>query len=197
MVVSHPPVIVLDACVLTASIRRHLLLVCAEARLFIPVWSKQIIHETRRAIPKALNASAVPAHAATQHAETVCTLMRAAFPEAEQSLSYNGHLPDLPDPDDVHVVALALSAHAKIIVTENLRDFPSRRLAPFGISAINADAFLSDLFARQPHQKKAILDRLQRAIDRAEIDQSRMISRMKSVGLKNTARSFSTLSQNR
>lgn len=191
MVVSHPPVIVLDACVLTASIRRHLLLVCAEARLFIPVWSKQIIHETRRAIPKALNASAVPAHAATQHAETVCALMRAAFPEAEHSLSYNGHLPDLPDPDDVHVVALALSAHSKIIVTENLRDFPSRRLAPFGISAINADAFLSELFEQTPHRTTAIIRRLQHAINRDEVDRIRMIARMKSVGLKKTAKILS------
>jgi hypothetical protein len=47
----------------------------------------------------------------------------------------------LPDPDDRHVLAAAIHAHASTIVTANLRHFPARTLASFGIQAIAPDDF--------------------------------------------------------
>jgi hypothetical protein len=46
---------------------------------------------------------------------------------------------DLPDPDDAHVVAAALAAGASLIITFNLKDFPSSHL-PDGMAAIDPDA---------------------------------------------------------
>ena len=53
---------------------------------------------------------------------------------------------DLPDKDDRHVVAAAIGGQAEGIITFNLKDFPDNSLAPFGLSAIHPDIFLSDMF---------------------------------------------------
>src|SRR5471030_1501334 len=52
----------------------------------------------------------------------------------------------LPDPDDRHVLAAAIRSNADVIVTLNLKDFPSEVLAEFGIEALHPDDFISDLF---------------------------------------------------
>lgn len=52
----------------------------------------------------------------------------------------------LPDPDDRHVLAAAVLAGAQVIVTTNLKDFPSSELAKFRIEAMHPDAFLQNLY---------------------------------------------------
>ncbi len=49
------------------------------------------------------------------------------------------------DPKDRHVVAAAVRAGAKVIVTANLRDFPEDALEPLGLTAKSPDTFLMDL----------------------------------------------------
>jgi len=56
----------------------------------------------------------------------------------------------LPDPADRHVLAAAVGIGAGVIVTRNLRDFPSTVLAPFGIEARTPDHVLCDLFDEHP-----------------------------------------------
>lgn len=57
---------------------------------------------------------------------------------------YERHFPtlELPDADDRHVLAAAIEAHADVIVTANLRDFPDSALHPHGIRAIHPDEFV-------------------------------------------------------
>ena len=48
----------------------------------------------------------------------------------------------LPDPNDRHVLAAAVRSQAQIIVTYNLKDFPSRALTKYNIEAQHPDSFL-------------------------------------------------------
>ena len=74
---------------------------------------------------------------------------------------------NLPDGNDRHVLAAAIVGHCDVIVTYNLKDFPSEALLKFDIEAQHPDIFLAnhlDLFprrfcgavhkVRQRHQKK-------------------------------------------
>ncbi len=74
---------------------------------------------------------------------------------------------NLPDDNDRHVLAAAIVGHCDVIVTYNLKDFPSEALLKFDIEAQHPDIFLAnhlDLFprrfcealhkVRQRHQKK-------------------------------------------
>lgn len=56
----------------------------------------------------------------------------------------------LPDPNDLHVLAAAIRGQANVIVTMNLRDFPSDVLAPFGIEAQHPDEFILHLLDIAP-----------------------------------------------
>jgi len=51
----------------------------------------------------------------------------------------------LPDPDDRHVVAAAIVGRAEVIVTFNLKDFPSSTLSDFNIEAQHPDDFINNL----------------------------------------------------
>ena len=51
----------------------------------------------------------------------------------------------LPDPNDRHVLAVAIHAKASLIVTYNLRDFPSDVLASYNIEAVSPDDFVFSL----------------------------------------------------
>jgi predicted nucleic acid-binding protein len=52
----------------------------------------------------------------------------------------------LPDENDRHVLAAAIRCGADVIVTFNLKDFPSCHLAPYGIEAQHPDEFVENLF---------------------------------------------------
>jgi len=52
----------------------------------------------------------------------------------------------LPDLKDRHVLAVAIHAKAKAIVTLNLKDFPKPALAPYQVEAISPDNFVSRVF---------------------------------------------------
>ena len=51
---------------------------------------------------------------------------------------------NLPDPDDRHVLAAAITGHCDVIVTYNLQGFPEAVVAPYGIEVQHPDDFLSN-----------------------------------------------------
>ncbi|CTQ48756.1 RSP_2648 family PIN domain-containing protein [Jannaschia donghaensis] len=129
----------LDACVLYPTVLREILIGCARAGLYRPLWSPRVLEEWARAARK------VPDGEIFARGEIAA--MRAEFPKAEvrpgdgtQARMY------LPDPNDVHVLAAASDASADRLVTLNIKDFPRRDVTAEGIALQNPDAFLMDLW---------------------------------------------------
>ena len=155
MTKDESPIVLLDACVLAPLIMREVLFAAAGQGLFRPRWSARIEEEWARAAGKearGLSEAEIRGDLA---------LARARFPEAlvegweqlESPLS-------LPDWEDRHVLAAGIKAEASVLVTDNLRDFPRRRLAEHGIQPIGADAFVTDLANREPDRMKIAFDAL-------------------------------------
>jgi len=102
----------LDTCVLVPSTQRDVLLECAAAGIYRPVWSH-------------------------------------AFPDA-LTTGWDHLLPTItiPDPDDTHVVAAALTAGAQLIVTNDRRGFTTG--LPPGLTTQHPDDLLLDALDLAP-----------------------------------------------
>lgn len=138
----HTPYpVVLDACVLYPSFLRDLLIRLGLTGLYQPKWSAIIEDEWQR------NLLADRTDLTLEQVQRTATLMNKAVPDA----MITGFEPlidsiVLPDVDDRHVVAAAVRSNAEIIVTLNLKDFPTPALDTFGIEALHPDDFIMDLF---------------------------------------------------
>ena len=139
----------IDACTLASALRRNLLLTLAEAEFFRVRWSAQVLDETERAIATILTAKDYDPADASDRAARARRAMETAFEEAlvddyeDLTCACDG----MPDHKDIHVLAAALKTQAATIVTENLKDFPEKVLAPLNIEARSADAFMADTIA--------------------------------------------------
>lgn len=135
---------VLDACVLFPTVQRELLLAVADRGLLVPLWSARLLEEWARAAAR--HGAEVEAQARGQIA-----LLRARYPGAEQP-PHPGleRRLWLPDPADIHVLAVAVGASADVIVTVNARDFPRNVLAEEGVSRADPDGLLLGLMRANP-----------------------------------------------
>jgi predicted nucleic acid-binding protein len=136
--------VLLDASVLFPSTLRDTLLTLAEHDLFEPQWSTEILAEVRRSV---IAQRSVPASAI----DRTLSLMSATFEYA--TVDGWEHLVDqvhLPDPDDRHVLAAAITGGARMIVTANLRHFPAADLRRHRVRAASPDQFLQKLFDTEP-----------------------------------------------
>jgi predicted nucleic acid-binding protein len=133
----------LDANVLYNASVRDTLLRAFEENLYRAYWSSEILDEATRNL-------IADGRMTPLSAQTFESLLHTYFPEAFVS----GYSPLIQgignDPKDRHVVAAAIQAHAQVIVTFNLRHFPSHILSPFGIDAQHPDVFLQYLYELHP-----------------------------------------------
>lgn len=152
------PIVILDANVLIPAAPRDTLLRAAERGLYQLRWSDAILSEVARNLIENDLTSA-------DDASDLIDVMRVFFPEALMT-GFDDLIDTMTnDPKDRHVLAAAVHAHAKIIVTENLRDFGEETLAPYAIEAQSIEAFLVALFdhsaetmTRIIHEQAADLD---------------------------------------
>ncbi len=134
----------LDACVLVPMpLADTLLRLAAGPHLYLPKWSDQIMIEVSRTLQQDFNLSREKA----LYRESE---IRRHFPEAW----IEGHEHLIPamtnQAKDRHVLAAAAHAGVKVIVTYNLKDFPSSALAPYSITAYGPATFLRSLFSTDP-----------------------------------------------
>ncbi|MHB8644187.1 MAG: PIN domain-containing protein [Thermomicrobiales bacterium] len=131
---------VLDANVLVPIALCDLLIRLGEAGIFEPLLTEEILAEVERTLVHDLGI-------ARSGARWRVGAMRAA-PPVTMIAGYESLIATMPnDPDDRHVLAAAVHAGARVIVTQNLRHFPENALAPYGVAAQSADRFLLDRFA--------------------------------------------------
>ncbi len=138
----------LDACVLYPTVMREILLGCAAADLFVPRWSDRILEEWARAAARRGDDVIARGEIARLRAAWPAAAV-AAQPGLEARLW-------LPDANDIHVLACAISGSCDGIVTMNAKDFPRNILAEEGISRADPDGFLLGLHAAQPEAVSAV-----------------------------------------
>lgn len=129
---------VLDTNVIYPLWIRDLLLWFAYHDLYTPKWSKHIFDEWLEVMIR----KGIPEAQALKRAEK----LNEAFPDALVE-NYEPLIDTLKlkDTKDKHVLAAAIKANASLIVTNNIKDFPEKYLAGFGISAKCADDFFTDI----------------------------------------------------
>mgnify|MGYP001082867393 CR=1 FL=1 len=138
--------VVLDACVLANYGVANLLLLLAERpRLYLPIWSEQILEETRRTQVSKLGWP-------DELVDSFHLELRSAFPEAlvegfEHIIGHCG-----THQNDAHVLACAIHSKAELILTFNLRHFPAAALETWKISVKHPQDYLLTLFQLEPLQ---------------------------------------------
>lgn len=148
-------VAVYDANVLYPSTLRDVLIRVCLARLVSAKWTALILDETFRNLQ-----ANRPDLSPNRLART-----RAFMGKALRDVEVTGyeHLIeqlDLPDADDRHVLAAAVTADAGVIVTKNLKHFPATALAPYGIRAAHPDAFLTALTQAHPRTMVTVIEEI-------------------------------------
>jgi predicted nucleic acid-binding protein len=158
-VIPAPFKVVLDACVIFPAAVRDTLLRAAEAELYQPYWTDEILNEAIR------NMVAGQRITATQ-GQTLLDALRGTFPEA-MIADYQDLVPTMPNnPKDHHVAAAAVKCGAEVIVTANIDDF---KVLPTNIEAQTPDDFLCHLFDLAPREMVKLLQQQADALKRPKL----------------------------
>lgn len=148
----------LDTSVLWPSLQRDFLLSLAAEGAYRPVWSAAVLAELEFHEAAKLRARGTDPADADRRAAGLVATMRGAFDDA-LTVGWE-HLEGsygLPDVDDEHVVAAAVTASADVIVTANLRDFPVA-LLPGELQAVPPMGFVATAVAVDPAGARRAVD---------------------------------------
>jgi predicted nucleic acid-binding protein len=134
---------------------RDLLLRLAATDLYRAKWTRDIHDEWMRSL--AGDRPDIPRERIERIREQMDSHVRDAIVE-----NYAALIPSLtlPDPNDRHVLAAAITGRADLIVTYNLRDFPSDAVARYGLEAQHPDQFLRHQFDLAPDLVCAVVQDL-------------------------------------
>ena len=181
-------IVVLDACVLYAAHLRDFLLYLAQQKLYKPRWSDQINDEWIRNVLK--NRPDLTEESFYR----LRFLMNDAFPQANVKRYEHLHKGlNLPDVDDVHVLATAIKSDADFIVTFNIKDFPSNELSKPGIEAVHPDDFLITLIEKSPIKAtQAFINQVEH-LKNPPITAAEILGKFRKSNLKNTANRLENL----
>jgi predicted nucleic acid-binding protein len=154
-----------DACVLYPAPIRDVLMRLALTDLYRARWTNLIHEEWIRSL------LAKRPDLTREQLERTRDLMNAHVRDALIS-GFEDLIPSLalPDPDDRHVLAAAIRGRVDVIVTYNLRDFPLKAVAAFGIEVQHPDEFLSHLLDLAPGTVLAALQKLRQALKNPPVE---------------------------
>jgi len=172
--------VVLDTNVIYPVISRDLLFWFAHYDLYTPKWSQNIFDEWKDVMQR----KGVSEEDANRRIEKA----NAAFPDALVQ-HYDGLISTLQllDPKDCHVLAAAIKVNANLIVTNNLKHFPEDYLQSFGLTAKNADDFLTDIIDLNPDKAVAAFKEMVLNKKKPPLDEYEVLDRLRNCDLTNTA----------
>lgn len=90
---------------------------------------------------------------------------------------------ELPGANDRHVVAAAIRSGAQVIVTFNLRDFPSDSLSPYNLEAQHPDDFVLNAIDLSPGTVLRALEEQSAALRNPPVDLLELLTNLQSLGL--------------
>ena len=175
-----------DACCLVDVLRRDLLLSLAEASFYGIRWSAAVLEERERALATTVLPRRWGDEAPAKAKAAIAAMVR-AFEDATVT-GFEPLIPGdagLPDPGDAHVVAAAVKTRASVIVTENLRHFPSHILHPLDMEAKSADDFIADTIDLDIGRAVAAIRRMGRRY-KGRVDGPQLLLHMEKRGLTQT-----------
>ena len=172
--------VVLDTNVLVGALTRKMLLSLAEDGLFRARWSQTTLHQKfERTFIKLYGDGDIAARQRGNIEKAFPEGLVIEDPEVMASLI-------LPDPDDRHVLAAAIQTKAALIITQNLKDFPSENLLLHEIEAISTDDFLADCIDQAGIEAVAAFRRMRERFRNPQIDAEALILRIEQLGLGQT-----------
>lgn len=175
--------VLLDACVIYPAPIRDFLLNLADQKLFQPKWSELIQDEWKRNLLK--NRPDLKDWKLTK----TISLMNRAFPDPNvDGFDQLVKTISLPDPDDRHVLAAAIHSQSKKIVTFNLKDFPKKTLAEFGIKAVNPDNYIWELIELDIETCKSAFENQLRSLRNPPKTKAELLEILKNCGLKKSTK---------
>ncbi|KPU84393.1 hypothetical protein JI58_04125 [Marinosulfonomonas sp. PRT-SC04] len=152
--------VLIDACVLYPTVMREVLIGVAAKGLFTPLWSARILEEWARAVARIGDGF-------EDLARGEIALLKARWPLAETH--YPADLQDslyLPDPDDTHVLAAAIAGKADVLLTMNLKDFPTAVVSVHGVVRRDPDGMLREMFGEAPDIVGAVVEDVRQTAER-------------------------------
>ena len=160
----------LDACVLLPMPLADTLLRLAETpRLYTPRWSADIMAEVSRNLVSQLGKT--PQQAAVRE-----QALRQHFPEAWVA-GYEPLVPRMSNhPKDRHVLAAAVKAGAKLLVTYNAKDFPEDALQPWGVKRQGPSTFLKNLYVQEPD---SVVERLTAQAENVRLSMEALLEKLR------------------
>lgn len=173
--------VVLDANVLANVLARNMILTLAEAGLFRPRWTSDILDETERTLTKLIGDE----DAAKRQRSNIERAFEDGLVTGFEPLICCVQLPD--DPDDRHVVAAAITTKASVIVTENVKHFPPDVLEEFGIEALRIDDFIADVIDLSESETVSALKKMRERFKNPTLTASALIEKMERAGWIQTA----------
>lgn len=145
-------IVLADANVLYSRVLRDYLVYAADEGAISIRWSRTILIEAVKQL-QANNSTFDD-----EQGDLLIRLLNDAYPEAEVELTARARHKvtrlDMPDEDDRHVLAAAVAAHADVLCTDNVKDFPPEAMASVGIELLTADALLSRLATMYPSRMR-------------------------------------------
>ena len=181
---------VYDSCVLYPATIRDLLLELALTDLFRAKWSAAIHEEWMASLTK------TRPDLKREKLERTRELMDLHVRDCLVT-NYEDLIPALrlPDKKDRHVFAAAIRAGADVIVTYNIKDFPTSELSVYGIEAQHPDEFVMHLLDLAPGAVCASVKTVRARLKNPVVSTGQYLATLERLELIQTARVLETYAE--